>query len=132
MAERVGGESFAFLIGGSAVAVMRTCEFTEESINVDDTASGDLSDGKHHLRKKYTVEAEGELEATSPYAMPSGLTGTTTTWGLKTLSSYSNNIVSGTGLFTRFRIRTAYDQMFTIGVTIESNKTVAVYSLTAG
>lgn len=108
------GKDLAFMVGATpatttALAVQRGWNYEQTVTEIDATAAGDLVIDREPLRYDYTVEFNGLLEIASPYVLPIAIFATKAAWAAQLDAADDNGIVSGVGLFNRFRIEAVYD-----------------------
>lgn len=129
MAKRTG-KDLAFVLAGTAVAVMRGWTYEENDVDVDSTAAGDTYMDRDSLRGDFTVEFNSLLEIASPYVAPTTLRGTKTAFSCEIIAADANGIVSGTAKFSRLRIEAAYDGLVQISGTMVAAGTAPQFDLT--
>jgi hypothetical protein len=127
---KLTGKDLAFTLAGVAISVPRGWSYEETDVDVDSTAAGDAWMDRDSLRGDFTVEVNALVQIATPYVLPTAIRGTKVAFTGKTVSSHTNNIISGTAKVGRFRIEGAYDGLFQIAVTLNAAGTAPTITLT--
>jgi hypothetical protein len=117
---RLTGKAGAVTVGGTTW-IVTSWSYSESVDAADIRAMGDTWTERVALFKDYTVEVEGYLSTTEPYAQLSTAgAGSSVAFTLKTESADTNPVVSDTGLCTEMSLETPHDGPVTVRCTIVS------------